>query len=110
MGPSEEIVAAKETAVSPGEIVGYTIGLVVVAGVTAGFWLNLIMWIPMLVIGRMRDEALAFTLVSLLSMAAAAVTVFLVGVLAVGLPWYAALIAGLLIGITSYARPNPAHA
>jgi hypothetical protein len=95
---------------SAGEVVGYTIGLVLVAGVTAGFWLNLIMWIPMLVIGRMRDEELAFTVVSVLSMAVAAVTVFLVGVLAIGLPWYAGLIAGLLIGMTSYARPNPAHA
>ncbi len=95
---------------SGGEIVGYTVGLVAVAGVTAGFWLNLIMWIPMLAIGRMRDEELAFTVVSLLSMAVAAVTVFLVGILALELPWYAGLISGLLIGMTSYARPNSAHA
>jgi hypothetical protein len=95
--------------VSTGEIVAYTIGLVIVAGVTAGFWLNLVMWIPMLVIGHMKDEELAFTIVALASMAAAALTVFLVGVFAIGLPWYAAAIAGLLIGLTSYARPNEHH-
>jgi hypothetical protein len=95
--------------VSTGAEIGTTIGLVIVAGVTAGFWLNLLMWIPMLVIGwTIRDEQTAFGVVSLLSMLVAAAAVIVVG-LALGLPWYAATIAGVLVGITSYARPNPAH-
>ena len=95
---------------STGEIIGYTIALVVVAGLTAGLWLNLVMWIPMVILGHMQDEELAFTIVSLASMVAAAIVVFLVGALVIGLPWYAAAIAGLLIGLTSYARPNAARA
>jgi hypothetical protein len=92
---------------STGEIIGYTIGLVVVAGISAGLWLNLIMWIPMLVVGwTIRDEAEAFFIVSIFTMLFAAVAVFCLGVAAVGLPWYAALIGGLVIGLTSYARPN----
>jgi hypothetical protein len=67
------------------------------------------MWIPMLLIGRIRDEETAFSLVWLVSMLAAGATVFLVGTLAIGLPWYAALLAGVIIGLTSYVRPNPAH-
>lgn len=93
---------------STGEVVGYTIALVLVAGVTAGFWLNLIMWIPMLMLGRIRDEELAYTIVSLTTMLVASATVLLVGLLAIDLPWYSAAIAGLLVGLTSYARPNPA--
>jgi hypothetical protein len=94
---------------STGEIIGYTIGLVVVGGVTAGLWLNLIMWIPMLVVGwTIPDEAEAFFIVSIFTMLVAALTVFVVGFVAVGLPWYAAGIAGLAIGLTSYARPTPA--
>jgi hypothetical protein len=94
---------------STGGVIAGTIVLIVVAGITAGLWLNLIMWIPMFLLGMMRDEETAFVIVSTLSMLAAAVTVFLVGALAVGLPWYAAAIAGLFVGITSYARPNPAY-
>lgn len=84
----------------------YTIGLIIVAGITAGLWLNLVMWIPMLIIGAFMDQEEGFALVSLLSMLAAAVTVFLVGNVALDLPWYAAVIAGAVVGITSYARPN----
>lgn len=91
-----------------GEVVGYTVGLVVVAGITAGFWLNLLMWIPMLIIGGLiDDESVAFPIVSFLAMLVAAATVVVVGV-SLDLPWYAAAIAGLLVGMTSYARPNPA--
>ncbi len=63
----------------------------------------------MLVIGRIQDEEAAFNLVSTIAMIVAAAVVFLVGLLAIGLPWYAAAIAGVLVGVTSYARPNPAH-
>lgn len=96
-------------ALSTGEVVGFTTALVIVAGITAGFWLNLIMWIPMLLIGLIRDEETAFSLVWLVSMLAAGATVFLVGTLVIGLPWYAALVAGVIIGLTSYVRPNPAQ-
>lgn len=87
----------------------YTVGLVLIAGATASLWLNVLMWIPMLIIGwTIRDEETAYSVVSLLMMVVAAVAVFFVG-LALDLPWYAALIAGILVGITSYARPNPGH-
>jgi hypothetical protein len=49
-----------------------TVVLIVVAGITAGLWLNLIMWLPMLALGAMRDTEAAFTIVSLLSMFVAA--------------------------------------
>ena len=39
----------------------------------------------------------------------AAVATYLVGALLVGLPWYAALIAALLVGITSYSRRAPEY-
>jgi hypothetical protein len=94
---------------STGGVVGSTIVLIVVAGITAGLWLNLLMWIPSLLLGMMRDEETAYVIVSALTMLIAAGTVFLVGDLAIGLPWYAAVIAGLVVGMTSYARPNPAH-
>jgi hypothetical protein len=96
-------------AMGAGEAIAWTIGLFLVAATTAGLWLNLLMWIPMLVIGwTVRDEDVAFGIVSTLSMLMAAAAVILVG-LALNLPWYAAAIAGVLVGITSYARPNPAH-
>jgi hypothetical protein len=84
-----------------------TIVLIAVAGVTAGLWLNLIMWLPMLALGSMRDEEAAFAIVSLLSMLVAAGVVLAFGLVVLGLPWYAAAVAGVLIGLTSYARPNP---
>lgn len=93
---------------STGAAVGATVALVLIAGLTAGLWLNLLMWVPMLLLGRMRDEEQAFFYVSLLSMAVAATAVFLFGLLVLGLPVVAAIVAGLLVGITSYVRPNPA--
>jgi hypothetical protein len=93
---------------SSGTGVFVTIMLIVVAGVTAGLWLNLIMWLPMLALGAMHDEEAAFVIVSLLSMVVAGAVVFAFGLFVLGLPWYAAAIAGLLVGLTSYARPNAA--
>src|SRR4051812_35717265 len=94
-----------------GEAIGLTVLLVLVAGVTAGLWLNILMWIPMLLIGWfVHDEDTAFAVVSLLSMAVATVAAFFVGWKTLDLLWVAAAIAGILVGITSYARPNPAHA
>ena len=94
-----------------GATIGYTIGLVVVAGITAGLWLNLIMWIPMLIVGwTIHDDAEGFFIVSIFTMLVAALTVFVVGFVVIGVPWYAAGIAGLLIGLTSYARPNAGYA
>jgi hypothetical protein len=46
--------------------------------------------------------------VTLMSMVVAAAVVFAVGFAALGRPWYAAAVAALIIGMTSYARPNPA--
>jgi hypothetical protein len=92
---------------STGRVVMETVVLIVVAGITAGLWLNLIMWLPMLALGAMRDTEAAFTIVSLLSMVVAAAAVLAFGLLVLALPWYAAAIAGVLIGLTSYARPNP---
>jgi hypothetical protein len=86
-----------------------TVALIVVAGITAGFWLNLIMWIPMLVIGAFVDTYDGLGIVMLTSMLVAGAVVFTVGLALLGLPWYAAAIAGLVIGMTSYARPNPAY-
>jgi hypothetical protein len=85
--------------------------LILVAAVTAGFWLNLIMWIPMLLIGRFGDDSAgdATALVFLLMQVVGAAAVFLFGLLVIGLPWYAAAIAGLGVGLTSYARPSPGH-
>jgi hypothetical protein len=39
---------------STGRVVMETVVLLVVAGITAGLWLNLIMWLPMLALGAMR--------------------------------------------------------
>jgi MFS family permease len=39
-----------------------------------------------------------------------ALATFLVGTLAIGLPWYAALIAAFIVGITSYAVRAPSEA
>ena len=36
-----------------------------------------------------------------------AAATYLIGVLVLGLPWYAALIAALLVGVTSYVRRVP---
>lgn len=105
--PSADVRLPTFRAMSVGAAVGLTIVLVLVAGATAGFWLNIVMWIPMLLLGRMRDEEQAFVFVSALSMLAAAVVVFVFGRLVMDLPVVAALIAGVLVGITSYARPNP---
>ncbi len=88
--------------------VAATIVLIIVAGITAGFWLNLVMWIPMLIVGAFMDEYSGLPVVTLLSMIVAMAVVFVVGLLALGLPWYAAGIAGVVVGLTSYARPNPA--
>jgi hypothetical protein len=52
------------------------------------------------------DEYSGLPVVTLLSMIAAMAVVFVVGVLALGLPWYAAGIAGGVVGLTSYARPT----
>jgi hypothetical protein len=93
---------------STGSVVVESIALIVVAGITAGLWLNLIIWLPMLALGAMRDSEAAFMIVSLLSMVVAAGAVFTFGLFVLDLPWYAAAIAGLLVGLTSYARPNPA--
>jgi predicted membrane channel-forming protein YqfA (hemolysin III family) len=43
----------------------------------------------------------------LVSMGAAALATFLIGISALGLPWVAALIAGFMVGATSYARRIP---
>lgn len=88
--------------------VATTIALIVVAGITAGFWLNLVMWIPMLVIGAFVDAYSGLGIVMFMSMLVAGAVVFAFGLAVLGLPWYAAGIAGLVIGMTSYARPNPA--
>ena len=92
---------------STGEVIGITIALILVAGITAGLWLNLLMWIPMLIIGGRFDEDAGFLIVSLLSMLVAGATVLLFGILVLDLPWYAAAVAGFLVGNTSFARPNP---
>jgi hypothetical protein len=95
---------------STGQTIAYSVALVIGAGLTAGLWLNLVMWIPMLLLGLMSDEESAFAIVSTLSMLVAAAVVLLFGLLVIGLPWYAAAVAGLVVGMTSYARPNPATA
>jgi hypothetical protein len=94
---------------SIGEVIAYTVALIVIAGITAGLWLNLLMWIPMLLVGAVFHDDTGFAVVRLLSMLVAGATVLLVGILALDLPWYAASVAGLFIGITSYAQPNAAH-
>ena len=91
---------------STGRAVAETIALIVIAGITAGLWLNLLLWVPMLALGTLRDEGAAFTIVSLLAVVVAFPAVFVFGLAILDLPWYAAAIAGLLIGLTSYARPN----
>src|SRR5690349_11377538 len=45
----------------------------------------------------------------LISQLSAAATTYLVGSLALNLPWYAALIAALLVGVTTYSVRAPAH-
>ena len=92
-----------------GEVVGLTIALIFGAGITAGLWLNLLMWIPMLIIGAMFAEYDGFAIVQGLSMLVAGVTVLIFGMAVLELPWYAAAIAGFFVGLTSYARPNTAH-
>src|SRR4051794_12874409 len=94
---------------SAGEAIVKTFLLVLVAGATAGLWLNLVMWIPMLVIGWVAGDD-GYPLVSLLAMLVAAAAVAWFGLEVLDLPVVAAALAGLLVGITSYARPNPARA
>ena len=91
------------------EAVFKTVLLIAGAGITAGLWLNILMWIPMLVIGwALGDEG--FGLVSLLAMLVAAAAVIVFGLAVLELPVAAAVIAGLVIGLTSYASPNAAPA
>jgi len=86
-------------------LVALTIGLAFIAGLTAGLWLNLLMWVPLLFLSQIRDEAQAYRVVTLLTMAVAATAVFLFGTLVIGMPWFAAAVSGALVGITSYAQP-----
>ncbi|MEI7930988.1 MAG: hypothetical protein WCH97_05680 [Actinomycetes bacterium] len=83
-----------------------TVLLAVGAAFTAGFWLNILLWIPLQLVSQMQDQLLAYRVISLLAMAVGTVGVTLFGMILLGLPWFAALIAGVFVGITSYAAPN----
>lgn len=56
------------------------------------------------VIGRTLPEHSWDLAMNAFCQAFAALTTYLIGVLVLGLPWYAALPAGLAVGVTSYAR------
>jgi hypothetical protein len=83
--------------------------LTIGAALTASFWLTLVLWIPgNLVSAFVRDPENEFAVMVLMTLVAATGVVFLFGTLVLGLPWYAALVAGALVGATSYPRRNPA--
>jgi hypothetical protein len=85
-----------------------TVMLTVIAAITAGFWLTIVMWLPGNVISAVvRDPYNAFGIMQPLSMIVGAGAVFAFGVVVLGLPWVAAAVAGAIVGMTTYARPNP---
>jgi hypothetical protein len=59
------------------------------------------------VVERALPEPAWDGLMLLWAQAGSALATYLIGALALGLPWYAALIAAFLVGITSYARRDP---
>ncbi len=65
-------------------VVVVTILLTLVAGITAGFWLNLLLWIPMIAleaIGVLREgHESGFVIANFLAMGTAAAVVFALGI------------------------------
>lgn len=90
-----------------GEAIAVATMLVIVAGATAGLWLNLLMWLPLLALEWMVLDS--FVMVQWLGMIVAAAAVASFGVFVLGLPIVAGLAAGSLVGITSYVRPSAAY-
>jgi hypothetical protein len=98
-----------------------TVVLALVAAVTAGLWLSLLTWpigfvVNMVNMRRMNLDgyddaqdvryelhARGYLTMMALSQIIAFATVTVVGI-ALGLPWYAAAIAGLFVGLTSFVR------
>lgn len=88
-------------------IVLVTIALALGAAVTAGLWLNLLLWVPLSALNAFVPNPMRqLPYVAALMLAGAFGTVFVVGVFFFGLPWYAAAVAGTVVAATSYPRPN----
>jgi hypothetical protein len=84
-----------------------TVVLIVVAGLTVPLWLWLVTLIPGSIVKAITPSYYAAMIIMQpVVMLLAAATVFSVGFLALSLPWYAALIAGVVIGLTTYAQPD----
>jgi hypothetical protein len=72
---------------------------------------RLILFIPLGIFGAIiertaKTEEGEFLAVSLFVWVGSFAVTLALGII-IGLPWYAALIAGVLVGITSFAKPNP---
>jgi energy-coupling factor transporter transmembrane protein EcfT len=91
-------------------IVALTFTLIIVAVMTHGFWGQILIMIASVPVGFLaRSYATEFLVMQTLAMGLSGGAVFVVGVVLLNLPWYAALIAGVIVGLTSYVRPNPEH-
>jgi hypothetical protein len=71
--------------------------------------LALFMGLISLVVMRLLPEPNWDGAMLLISQLLAAGTTYLIGTLALALPWYAALIAAVLVGITTYSVRAPGH-
>ena len=90
--------------------VATTIALTIGAALTAGLWLTLVLWIPGNIVSAVaRSDEGEYGVMVLLTLAGAFAVVFAFGMFVLGLPWYAAAVAGAIVGVTSYPRPNPEH-
>ena len=97
---------------STGGTIAVTIVLAIVAAITAGLWLAILTWPVGIVVNystrnRPRDERVrtGTAVMNMATMVLATAAVLIVGLL-IGLPWYAAALAGLFVGMTSYVRPT----
>jgi hypothetical protein len=93
--------------VSAGEAIAVAAILIAVAGVTAGFWLNLLLWLPLLTLKWLVLDS--FVVVQSLAMLTAGTAVAVFGVLVLGLPVVAGVAAGLIISVTTYSRPSAVY-
>lgn len=79
--------------------------------VMAAIGARLILFIPLWIFGAIAERAAKteegeFLAVQFFVQVGSFAVTFALGII-LGLPWYAALVAGILVGISSFAKPNP---